>query len=352
MGEPLLMLMTLGFSDRVAFIPPPEGGLADTICCCCLAQRCYSWTRASKLSLPLSTALPALTTFLPLILSALTPLIAILKKSQSNTPAARRPGSASGQTTLLATLLPSFATFLTFLDQLLTALPAILVAISATYFTPTNVSTCRLDNQWQGFWSGKDGDAIRGIEERLKCCGYRSVHDRAWPFPGTSAGSKGDCVNVLGYNKPCIEAWAKEEKSAAVGVFVSAVLGFLLKVILSSRQFGSSGQVRRGNLRGPTFPARAITARPTPSSAAPAANPAAASGDNADAEEGLLGGRYRDNVDEEEHLQNAAPVPEGGNGAQGQGERDGEGRPPASSHSHSNPEEHDILHGGFRDASR
>lgn len=56
------------------------------------------------------------------------------------------------------------------------------------------------------------------------------MHDRAWPFPGTSAGSKGDCVNVLGYNKPCIEAWAKEEKSAAVGVFVSAVLGFLLKV--------------------------------------------------------------------------------------------------------------------------
>ncbi|KAI5297042.1 hypothetical protein KEM56_005128, partial [Ascosphaera pollenicola] len=307
-------------------------------------NRC-SWTRASKLSLPLSSSLPALTTFLPLILTALTPLISLLQKQQSSQSPPRQGHAPS----LLSVLLPSLSTILTFLDQLLTALPAILVALSATYFTPDSVGTCRLDNQWQTFWRSKDGDAIRGIEERLQCCGYRSVHDRAWPFPGTSeAKGNGDCVSVLGYNKACMGPWAKEEKGAAVGVFVAAVLGFVLKCILSSRQFGSSGQVRRGNLRGPTFPARAIASRTSPAAiTAPGDNAApgtvagggatAAAGAPAESEDNFEGQRYRDNADEEEQLQSA-----------GQAEgRQGDRIPSASSHSHENPEEHDILHGGF-----
>ncbi|KAI5296432.1 hypothetical protein KEM52_002700 [Ascosphaera acerosa] len=294
----------------------------------------YAWVRAAKLSLPLNTTLPALATFLPVILTIITPLVSLLNKQQqssttANGPRRARAAAVAGPAVFLLALIPSLRTFLTFVDQLLTALPAILVALSTTYFTPEEIATCRLDAQWQRFWRSKDSDAIKSIQDQLKCCGYRSLQDRAWPFPDSQ--TEGSCTAVLGYSKSCMKPWKDAERQAAVMVFVASVLGFFLKL----RQ----PVFNRGNLatipapRTPALLEAGGASEPTESDNSPFAGERYT--DN-EAEESLLGtDDHPDATQQARQPRNGAPAAR-----------------PGPSHSTETPEEHDILHGGFREAER
>ncbi|KAI5289361.1 hypothetical protein KEM54_004007 [Ascosphaera aggregata] len=271
------------FNPNLAFLTGSALGIVG------ITLSIYSWSRASKLSLPISGSLPAFSTFIPLILAILTPLVSLLQRQQQS--AARPSPNHSSLSSFPYSFVPSISTVLTFIDGLLTALPAIVAALSATYFTPDGIATCRLDSQWQRFWRDKNDDAIRGIQDQLKCCGYRTL------------------------------------------------------TILSSRQFGTAGQVRRGNLRQPVF-----TRTFGNSISAPRATPALPASESTP----FTGERYTDN-EAEERLTGESSEGQPAQTAQAEQAQLGqesEANPrPATSHSSENPEEHDILHGGFRDSA-
>jgi hypothetical protein len=73
----------------------------------------------------------------------------------------------------------------------------------------------------------KDSQGIRAIQEALKCCGFGSTKDMAWPFPGQGRGA-GECVaRAEGAVGRCLDGLRGEERrvgwmllAVPVGVFV------------------------------------------------------------------------------------------------------------------------------------
>lgn len=165
------------------------------------------------MGLPLPTSLAIITTFLPL----LTALAPIFNPSTRRFHHKRSAWPSAG------------LSYITLLDQLLTALPAALAAFSISYFTPPPTVTCRLEQSWQARWRAHDADSIRTVQDRLRCCGFRSTRDRAWPFP-EGRGEHPSCPAVLGYDAACLPRLMEQERTAAEMVFTAAVGAFALKV--------------------------------------------------------------------------------------------------------------------------
>ncbi|KAG5305232.1 tetraspanin [Histoplasma capsulatum G186AR] len=187
----------------------------------------YSWFRTSKYYLPLPIALSGVTTFFPIAAVILIPLATNL---------AARIRSRRSDTTSLGSI--EVGRFTIILEQLLTIIPTALAAFAISYFAPEDILGCRLENQWQSFYSHKNAIAIRSIQDRLQCCGFRSTRDRGWPFP--SASDKRDCTSAFGYTQSCFAGWRSAQRQAATMVFTAAILSLVMKFILSSRQYGLS----------------------------------------------------------------------------------------------------------------
>lgn len=62
---------------------------------------------------------------------------------------------------------------------------------------------------------------MKAIQDRLQCCGFKTVKDRAWPFDDA-----GHCVRETGRTQACAGLWVKEEHRV-VGMWlgVGVVLG-------------------------------------------------------------------------------------------------------------------------------
>jgi hypothetical protein len=114
-------------------------------------------------------------------------------------------------------------------DQLLTILPAVIATIALSYLSPGEILTCRLEEQWKSYFQSKNVRAIRAIQDGLQCCGFRSIHDRAWPFKDATHGDNA-CELQFGYGRSCLVPWREQEENATWMVFTAAVLAFVLKV--------------------------------------------------------------------------------------------------------------------------
>ncbi|RAL11809.1 uncharacterized protein BO97DRAFT_405866 [Aspergillus homomorphus CBS 101889] len=167
-----------------------------------------SWTRTNTFSLPVPLSLPILTTLLiPFTLIAL-PLTVFLAKST-------RP-----KVTLLAPIL----------NTLHTVLSTLLLTIALIYLSRSSpINACTLDQTWQAFFHARNAPAIRTIQDRLQCCGLRSIHDRAWPFKDRTHDDKA-CAVQMGYTRPCLGPWRAEEIGVLWMVVVVVVLMGGLKV--------------------------------------------------------------------------------------------------------------------------
>ncbi|OJJ49271.1 hypothetical protein ASPZODRAFT_23523 [Penicilliopsis zonata CBS 506.65] len=163
-----------------------------------------AWTRSIGFSLPLSPSIPALGTFLPLFTLGVAILRARTRQSRYE---------------------PLFHA----LSQLLTLFPGVLGTLAMTYLLPSEILNCRLETQWQRFFHNKDAGAIRQIQDQLRCCGLRSIHDRAWPFKDASHGDDA-CEVRFGYDRACLGPWTEREQSAAMMVFVAAVFTLMVKL--------------------------------------------------------------------------------------------------------------------------
>lgn len=163
--------------------------------------------RVRELSLPLPASLPALNIALPLLAAITLPLFRSLGLKLRNHTSKLLPYLAS---------VPSLAPFALFV-------------LSLVYALPGDLQICAADQKWLKMFENKDVRGIRTIQTQLQCCGYNSMHDRAWPFPSRDTDAR-TCERTQGYNAACGNMWRQEETVAAVMSVIASFLNWLMMV--------------------------------------------------------------------------------------------------------------------------
>jgi hypothetical protein len=74
--------------------------------------------------------------------------------------------------------------------------------------------SCSLENQWSYLFRLKDAAAIRAIQDTLRCYGFNSMRDLAWPFPSKDVTAI-ECERTQDYRIRCLEGWRRQESTVA-----------------------------------------------------------------------------------------------------------------------------------------
>lgn len=100
----------------------------------------------------------------------------------------------------------------------------VIATLALTYMVPSSSLNCGLDEQWKHLWRTKNEAAIRRIQDRYNCCGFNSVVDRAWPFPGRD-GNVGVCKTRYERTRSCAGPWRQAEQvNAGLFLIIAAVI--------------------------------------------------------------------------------------------------------------------------------
>jgi hypothetical protein len=166
-----------------------------------------AWARTARWSLPISLVLPILSLFIALA-GPLTTLVLARVDSR-----------------IINLVKPHVRYVLPFA-------PAIFLILAMVYGLPSTLLSCELESQWTSLFRQKNAQAIRIIENELHCCGFNSIHDRAWPFPSREVDVRA-CERDLGYVQPCIGPWRRQEQIAAGLVFTANFFTWI--VLVSAR---------------------------------------------------------------------------------------------------------------------
>ena len=188
----------------------------------------YALHRNNALSLPIPNILAALTIALPSLagvaIETATSLVTSANNSATSTSNSLTTNSKKPR------ISPARAT------QILHLTLAVLLVYETVVATlageHVRASDCGLHEVWQGMFHRKDGERIRAIQDALRCCGFASTRDMAWPFPGSGrdAGACAARYDGAGTVSRCLDGLRGEERK--VGWMLMAVpLGvFLWKV--------------------------------------------------------------------------------------------------------------------------
>ena len=87
-----------------------------------------------------------------------------------------------------------------------------------------------------------DAASIRHIQDRFDCCGFNSVRDRAYPFPGSEPST---CPETYDRNVACRAAWTAAMQTNTGVDFGVVVAAELLQVCMLSN-FQSSDNTNEG----------------------------------------------------------------------------------------------------------
>ncbi|RDA87605.1 hypothetical protein CP532_3953 [Ophiocordyceps camponoti-leonardi (nom. inval.)] len=154
-----------------------------TLYCDLRGMQEYEHVSSTTLSLPLRPSLTIITILLPII-------------SAANAISYHRLLRSAQRRTLIRAMT-------------LQALQAILTVVFATLFfsqmVPSVARTCVMSDRWQRLFSSRDVDSVRRIQDALNCCGFRTVLDRPWPFPGDQGAR--ECADTYRRDVPCSEPW-------------------------------------------------------------------------------------------------------------------------------------------------
>ncbi|KAM0806137.1 hypothetical protein BDR22DRAFT_791199, partial [Usnea florida] len=104
-----------------------------------------------------------------------------------------------------------------------------IATLALTHVAPPSELICGLERQWSTLFSDRNAEAIRSIQDQFQCCGFRSVQDRAWPFPGRDHTAKA-CVEAFGRSSSCLGSWRQMEQVTGGLILLIAIVTFLLKV--------------------------------------------------------------------------------------------------------------------------
>ncbi|KAH0828487.1 hypothetical protein FOPE_01670 [Fonsecaea pedrosoi] len=116
-----------------------------------------------------------------------------------------------------------------YLRYFLPFLPFALFILSLIYAVPSDLLSCSIESQWVSLFRAKNEDAVRGIENALRCCGFNSLHDRAWPFPSHDVDVTA-CERTLGYTRRCVDPWRNQEQVAAGLLALASLFNWILLV--------------------------------------------------------------------------------------------------------------------------
>lgn len=104
---------------------------------------------------------------------------------------------------------------------LLLFVETIVLTLSSMLFA-TPLSSCRFERRWNELFRAKEGETIRGIQDNLSCCGYRTVTHMAYPFPPRNVTS---CSDATGRTKACSVPWM--QAGASTGEMLFAIFALL-----------------------------------------------------------------------------------------------------------------------------
>jgi len=74
---------------------------------------------------------------------------------------------------------------------------------------------------------------VRSVSQltfQFECCGFASVKDRIYPFPGKYSNASA-CVDLYGYTEPCLPQLQNATRQIAISLLVVIVLNLILNVI-------------------------------------------------------------------------------------------------------------------------
>ncbi|KAL4869023.1 hypothetical protein BDV12DRAFT_168481 [Aspergillus spectabilis] len=168
-----------------------------------------SWTRTAGFFLPLPSWVPILATLLPpltLIVLAITRVIFEAASRTSN----------------------RWTHTFQIVNHLHTILLTVIATVALSYLFPETALSCQLEQQWQAFFQLKNSHAIRAIQNRFQCCGFRSIHDRAWPFKDRNHGDNA-CELQLGYQRSCFGPWREMQQGTSWMVFAAVLCVLVAK---------------------------------------------------------------------------------------------------------------------------
>jgi hypothetical protein len=168
----------------------------------------YAYSQIRYLNLPISEALALFTVVLPLITGISTQGVYGLIQRASN----------NEQYQLTIPLIGVIGFQLMY--------ETIVATLSLTYILPPSSLKCGLDNVWQGFYSAKNGQVIRAIQDSFDCCGFKTVKDRAFPFTGPAL----QCVATYDRTSSCLKPWRQAEQINAGLLLLVASILFIVKV--------------------------------------------------------------------------------------------------------------------------
>ncbi|KKY27194.1 putative tetraspanin tsp3 [Diplodia seriata] len=162
-----------------------------------VAWQAYAHYAIQHLALPIPAALSFLVIVLPVAQALSTWYL-------TRAPAAARgslalPVSSPQRDATVSTNATPAPRINTILLSTLTILTAVLATLSGTHTTPGPSLDCALREQWQALYRAKDGEQLRTIQDALRCCGFRSVYDMAWPFAKQEGGrtQRSTCAATL-----------------------------------------------------------------------------------------------------------------------------------------------------------
>lgn len=178
-----------------------------------LSQDRLSWARTAALLLPLPAWVPAVATLIYPI-TAFTLILTRLFTTPSNDDTLHNR---------------RWNTIFSIISQMQSVISTIAATVALAYLFPDRILSCNLEQQWQGFFHSKNSKAIRSIQDELRCCGLRSLHDRAWPFKDRNHGDNA-CELQLGYRRSCFAPWKEQQQKTSWMIFAAVIFVFAAKV--------------------------------------------------------------------------------------------------------------------------
>lgn len=115
-----------------------------------------------------------------------------------------------------------------FVLWLLSALDAVLLSTSAVALDNEGMD-CTLERTWLKWYTHKNTEAIRSIQDRYECCGLRSIVDRAWPFPDKTH-SVHACEQTYGRTQSCLAQWTTNARGVLASFTAIGAASLVLKV--------------------------------------------------------------------------------------------------------------------------
>jgi hypothetical protein len=106
-------------------------------------------------------------------------------------------------------------------------------ALSITFITyafPADVRYCRAELIWEQLFRSKNEATIRSLQNQMRCCGFNSMRDRAWPFPARNVDAR-TCERTLGFSTNCGLLWDKRIYQV---ILVCIFASFLNMLIMAS----------------------------------------------------------------------------------------------------------------------